>query len=173
MSEPFVGEIRLFGFNFAPRGWALCDGQLLPVSQNDALFSLIGTIFGGDGRTTFALPDLRGRVTVHPDNSSIRQGQASGTENVTLTVNQLPAHTHTLIANSNASNQVGGQNNVLAKSVNPSRGSRSSFGPAQNLTTMSAGCIDNTGGSLPHTNMQPYLVVNFCISLFGVYPSRS
>jgi microcystin-dependent protein len=173
MSEPFVGEIRLFGFNFAPLGWALCDGQLLTISQNDALFSLLGTTFGGDGVNTFALPDLRGRVTVHPDGGSIRQGQKSGSENVTLTVNQLPAHAHALNANPNAGNQVGGQNNVLAKSVNPSRGSRSSFGAAQNLTGMNQGCIGNAGGSQPHPNMQPYQVVNFSISLFGIYPSRS
>jgi microcystin-dependent protein len=173
MSESFVGEIRLFGFNFPPMDWALCNGQLLSTSQNDVLFSLLGTTFGGDGVNTFALPDLQGRVAVHPDGSGIYQSQKSGSETVTLTVNQLPMHTHALNANSNASNQVGGQNNVLAKSVNPSRGSRSSYGPAQNLTGMNQGCIGNAGGSQPHNNMQPYQVVNFCISLSGIYPSRS
>ena len=173
MSEPYLGEIRLLGFNFAPVGWALCDGQLLSISQNDALFSLLGTTFGGDGINTFAVPDLRGRLAVHPDNSSIRQGQMAGTESVTLTVNQIPSHSHTLLANSNASTQVSGQNNLLAKSVNPSRGSRSSYGPAQTLTAMNPGAIGNTGGSQPHDNMQPYQVVNFSIALFGIYPSQS
>lgn len=173
MSESFVGEIRLFGFNFPPMGWALCDGQLMSISQNDVLFSLLGTTFGGDGVQTFGLPDLRGRAAVHPDGNTIRQGEKSGSETVTLTVNQLPVHTHALNANSNASNQVGAQANVLAKSVNPSRGSRSSYGPAQNLTAMNQGCIGNAGGSQPHPNMQPYQVVNFCISLSGIYPSRS
>jgi len=172
MSESFVGEIRLFGFNFAPMDWALCNGQLMQISQNDALYSLLGTTFGGDGVTTFALPDLRGRVAVHPDNSTIHQGQMTGSETVTLTVSQLPMHTHALNANSNDSNQVGGQNNVLAKSVNPSRGTRSSFGPAQNMAGMNQGCIGNFGSSQPHDNMQPYLVVNFCISLSGIYPTR-
>lgn len=172
MSEPFVGEIRMFAGNFAPRGWAFCDGQLLAVSQNDALFSLLGTIYGGDGRTTFGLPDLRGRIPIHagtgPGLSPRRLGAKGGAENETLTVNQMPSHTHQLRANSN--------NGDVAS---PSGHSFADSGAVQMYTTANSSpenlnnsIIGNTGGSRSHTNLQPTLCINFIIALFGIYPSR-
>lgn len=173
MSEPFVGEIRLFAGNFAPRGWALCDGQLLAVSQNDALFSLLGTIYGGDGRTTFGLPDLRGRIPVHagsgPGLSPRRLGAKAGAENVTLTVNQLPPHQHTVGAsdNSGSHSQPSG---VMAKDLN------STTLYAENLsgitTDLHPNRVGHAGGSQSHSNLMPFLCINFIIALFGIYPSR-
>lgn len=172
MSEPFVGEIRMFAGNFAPRGWAFCDGQLLAVSQNDALFSLLGTIYGGDGRTTFGLPDLRGRIPIHagtgPGLSNRRLGAKSGSEAVTLTVNQLPSHTHSMQATTNSSTTASPTNNVLAKTA--TFDAFTSDTPTINLNTAS---ISSVGGSRSHTNLMPALCINFIIALTGIYPSRN
>lgn len=171
MSEPFVGEIRMFAGNFAPRGWAFCDGQLISVSQNDALFSLLGTIYGGDGRTTFGLPDLRGRLPLHRGNgpglSERRIGSKGGTEKVTLTVNQLPSHRHSPKGSSaTASDRSPTSGGALGVSTEPIYTNR--LAPAQ----MSGESISNVGGSRSHTNLMPFLCVHFIISLYGIYPSR-
>lgn len=171
MSEPFVGEIRMFAGNFAPRGWAFCDGQLLAVSQNDALFSLLGTIYGGDGRTTFGLPDLRGRIPIHaghgPGLSERRLGSKGGAEKETLTVNQLPSHTHPWQASTTIADESAPSANVTAQ---PSAVNLYfSASPAVNLA---GAAISNDGGSRSHTNMMPFLCVHFIIALFGIYPSR-
>ncbi|MCF7733198.1 MAG: tail fiber protein [Akkermansiaceae bacterium] len=174
MSEPFIGEIRMFAGTFAPRGHALCDGQLLAISQNDALFSLFGTIYGGDGRTTFGLPDLRGRLPLHlgaaPGLSARPIGQKSGTEQVTLTTAQLPAHTHALPADTRAAadGSPGGaapaQSTVAAYLSSP---------PPTSTKPLAAGSITNVGGSQPHDNMMPYQCITFIVALTGIYPSRS
>ncbi|MCR9065534.1 MAG: tail fiber protein [Cytophagales bacterium] len=172
MSEPFVGEIRMFAGNFPPRGWAFCDGQLLAVSQNDALFSLFGTIYGGDGRTTFGLPDLRGRVPVHaghgPGLSERRLGSKAGAEQVTLTTNQLPNHTHSSKVSPNYGSRSNPEESVLAKNIKEV--GYSSEPPDDSMNSSS---ITNVGGSQSHTNLMPFLCVNFIVSLFGIYPSRS
>jgi len=172
MSEPFVGEIRMFAGNFAPRGWAFCDGQLLAISQNDALFSLLGTIYGGDGRTTFGLPDVRGRIPLHagtgPGLSQRRLGSKSGNENVTLTANQLPSHTHTLNASSSTANSATAAGKSLAKLP---AGDLYRSGTAEH--NLSSNAIANTGGNQHHTNLMPSLCVNYIIALFGIYPSRN
>lgn len=171
MSEPFVGEIRMFAGNFAPRGWAFCDGQLLAVSQNDALFSLLGTIYGGDGRTTFGLPDLRGRLPIHaghgPGLSERRLGSKGGAEKVTLTVNELPSHTHPLQASGQTALQTSPQGNVLGTTTSIDVYRVTS--PDEN---MAAEAINTTGGSQSHTNIMPFLCVHFIIALVGIYPSR-
>lgn len=171
MSEPFVGEIRMFAGNFAPRGWAFCDGQLLAVSQNDALFSLLGTIYGGDGRTTFGLPDLRGRIPLHqgtgPGLSQRRLGSKGGAEKETLTTNQLASHSHDLMANTAAATGAAPQGKVLADPT-PARIYEALAQNASAATT----AIANTGGSRSHSNLMPTLCVNFIIALFGIYPSR-
>lgn len=177
MSEPFVGEIRMFAGNFAPRGWAFCDGQLLAVSQNDALFSLLGTIYGGDGRTTYGLPDLRGRIPIHagsgPGLSNRRLGSKAGTEKETITVNQLPSHNHTWKATTaNASNRtpVATPNtNAYAQPLNTQVYSDN----ISNETGFNGSMVGNTGGSRSHTNLQPFLCIHFIIALFGIYPSRN
>lgn len=171
MSEPFVGEIRMFAGNFAPRGWAFCDGQLLAVSQNDALFSLLGTIYGGDGRTTFGLPDMRGRIPIHagsgPGLSQRRLGAKGGAEKVTLTVNQMPSHTHNWRASTNIANLLTPVGNVMAQTVaDVYREDLDSPGG------MNTGVVANVGGSRSHTNLMPYVCINFIIALFGIYPSR-
>ena len=173
MSEPFVGEIRMFAGNFAPRGWAFCDGQLLAVSQNDALFSLLGTIYGGDGRTTFGLPDMRGRVPVHagtgPGLSPRRLGAMIGTESVTLISNQLPAHSHAMMASSDIGNAPNPDDNTLAAatSIDPYIANDTPN------TVLNANAVTSVGSSQSHTNMMPFLCVNFIIALFGIYPSRA
>lgn len=171
MSEPFVGEIRMFAGNFAPRGWAFCDGQLLATSQNDALFSLLGTIYGGDGHTTFGLPDMRGRVPVHagagPGLTTRQPGQRFGTEKETLGVAQIPSHTHQLHASSNIAGRTSPQNNLLGKSTNADLYT----GDAPD-GVMAGTAVNNTGGSQSHSNLQPYLCLNFIIALVGIYPSR-
>lgn len=171
MSEPFVGEIRMFAGNFAPRGWAFCDGQLLAVSQNDALFSLLGTIYGGDGRTTFGLPDLRGRLPMHagtgPGLPPRRLGAKEGAENVTLTVNQLPSHSHPINATTNAAGGNSPQDGLVGDS--PSVDLFSESAPSVGL---SGNAVTAVGGNRPHTNLMPFLCVNFIIALFGIYPSR-
>jgi len=172
MSEPFVGEIRMFAGNFAPRGWAFCDGQLLAVSQNDALFSLYGTIYGGDGRTTFGLPDMRGRIPIHagsgPGLSPRRLGAKSGAEKVTLTVNQLPSHSHIYNASTTAATANSPDGALIGES--PSIDIFSELPPSVDLAT---NAITNVGGSRSHTNLMPYLCVNFIVALFGIYPSRN
>lgn len=168
MSDPFLAEVRMFGFNFAPRGWAFCDGQLLPIAQNQALFSLLGTTYGGDGRTTFALPDLRGRVPVHPG-SEVRLGDRAGAESVTLTEAQMPPHTHGgKLATSDQANSEVPTGNVLAQA--PRRGLRAYTAPVNPVALASDVA---TGGGQPHDNMQPALVVAFAIALQGVFPSRN
>ena len=177
MSEPFVGEVRMFAGNFAPRGWAFCDGQLLAVSQNDALFSLLGTIYGGDGRTTFGLPDLRGRIPIHagsgPGLSPRRLGAKAGAEKVTLTVNQLPSHSHTWQAtNANASNRspVGSPDTHAYAQPLVTSVYRDGTNPLVNMKT---NMVSNVGGSRSHSNLQPFLCINFIIALVGIYPSRN
>lgn len=171
MSEPFVGEIRIFAGNYAPRGWAFCDGQLLAVSQNDALFSLLGTIYGGDGRTTFGLPDLRGRVPIHagtgPGLSPRRLGTKSGTEEETLTVNQLPSHTHQLHATSDLGTDRNVSGRTVARTTAPDI-----YGTIGPFPEMNTGAVELKGGSQSHFNLQPFLCVNFIIALYGIYPSR-
>lgn len=172
MSEPFVGEIRMFAGNFAPRGWAFCDGQLLAVSQNDALFSLLGTIYGGDGRTTFGLPDLRGRIPLHagdgPGLSPRRLGSKGGTEKETLTVNQLPSHRHTFSAvNTPATETAPPADGTLAQSAGYDL-----YVPPGGFTNMASTDVSSVGGSRSHTNLMPFLCVHFIIALVGIYPSR-
>ena len=171
MAEPFIGEIRLFGFNFAPRGWAMCNGQLLAISQNTALFSLLGTNYGGDGVRTFALPDLRSRVAIHEGQGSglspYTIGEAGGAETVTLTVGQMPSHAHYLKVSGAAATSTTPSGNVLA------RATANVYGANSDGSKMHAGTIPVTGGSQPHTNVQPFLAVNFCIALQGIFPSRN
>jgi microcystin-dependent protein len=176
MSTPFIGEIKMFAGNFAPRDWSLCDGQLLPISQNSALFALIGTTYGGDGQVTFALPDCRGRVPIHMGTGaglSPRQiGEKAGSETVTLTPSQIPAHSHGLVATTGSANAVTAAGNNLASSVGGSS-YHSGSGRGSIPAPMNAGTLKITGGSQPHNNLAPSLCVNFIIALFGIYPSRS
>ena len=176
MSEPFVAEIRIFAGNFAPRGWAFCNGQLLPISQNTALFSLIGTTYGGDGRSTTALPNLQGRAPMHPGRgpglTARRLGQRGGVETVTLTEAQMPQHKHTLRA-SNAAADEEGTTTEAGNTPGIPEVANSLYGAAQNLAAMSAGMIQSAGGSQDHNNMQPFLTINYIIALVGLYPSRS
>ncbi len=169
MSEPFIAEIRIFAGNFAPRSWAFCDGQLLPISQNTALFSLIGTTYGGDGRTTFALPDLRSRAPIHKGNgggSTYSLGQKGGEETHTLAAGEMPSHTHVIQGSADTATQSDPTGNVLAQSTQLYRQST-------NLVDMISGTMTNQGGGQAHDNMQPYLAVNFCIALQGLFPSRN
>ncbi len=172
MSDPFVGAIRRFGFGFAPQGWAPCNGQLLPINQNQALFSLLGTTYGGDGRTTVALPNMQSRVPVGqgqgPGLSPYAEGQAGGAETVTLAPAQIPGHTHPLKASSSAadSSQPGGR--ALARSA-----SHIYTAKPDASTVMNADMLGDAGGSQPHENIQPYLAVNFCIALAGIFPARN
>lgn len=172
MSEPFVGEIRMFAGNFAPRGWAFCDGQLLAVSQNDALFSLLGTIYGGDGRTTFGLPDLRGRIPIHagtgPGLSPRRLGAKGGAEKVTLTVNQLPSHSHQMQASTATASETRPEGNVTGSNTPIDI----YFENTPSTVSMNANNVLNVGGSRSHTNLMPFLCVHFIIALVGIYPSR-
>ena len=174
MAEPFIGEIRMFGFNFPPRGWAQCNGQLLQIAQNSALFSLLGTTYGGDGRTTFALPELRGRVPMHlgqgPGLANRAIGQRSGAEDSILTIANLPSHTHQARAQSAAGNSDSPVNNVWADDLGVSSATYSDLGANAN---MSAAAIGNTGSGQAFNNLQPYLVINFCIALLGIFPSRN
>jgi len=166
MSEPFLSEIKLVSFNFPPKGWALCNGQLLPINQNQALFALLGTTYGGNGQTNFALPNLRGRVPIHFD-ASHDLGEAAGSTAVTVNIQQLPTHTHTLNAQSADGTLPIPGGNVLARNVN------NNYGPVNNLVTLAAGTISSVGGSQPHNNMMPYLVLNFIIALQGIFPSQN
>ena len=172
MSEPFVAEVRMFAGNFAPRGWAFCDGQLLAVSQNDALFSLVGTIYGGDGRTTFGLPDLRGRIPIHagtgPGLSPRRLGAKGGAENVTLTTNQLPPHNHGPFQ---ASGDTANPTTVSGNTVGVAAGDIYADEAAN--VPMASNAVTGIGGSRSHTNLMPFLCVYFIIALVGIYPSRN
>lgn len=180
MSTPFMSEIRLFSFNFAPKTWALCNGQLLPINQNQALFSLLGTTYGGDGRTTFGLPNLQGKVPIHIGNGHTL-GETAGSAGVTLNVQQLPAHNHVLnaqntiqTADENAQNPAG---RLLAGATVSLAGGNSApvqmYGPVASLTTLNPQAVANAGGSQPHNNMMPYGVLNYCIALQGIFPSRN
>ena len=172
MADPFVAEIRVFGFNFAPRGWAFCNGQIMPISQNTALFSLLGTTYGGDGKSTFALPNLLGSAAMHPGQGqglSLRDlGEVSGSETITLLTSEMPAHNHSLAStnddgnNTNPGGRYFGRGNALY--LNPS---------GQQQVQMAQQMLYPAGSSLPHNNMQPYLTLNFCIALQGVFPPRS
>jgi microcystin-dependent protein len=166
MSSPFIGEIRMFGGNFAPAGWAFCNGALMAIDQNDALFNLIGTTYGGDGQSTFALPDLQSRVPVHVG-PGFALGQSGGVETVTLTTSQIPAHSHVPQANSSPGTQSSPAGGVWAQST---LGQFSSPPPS---VTMAAAALGQAGGSQPHDNMVPFLVVNFILSLFGIFPSQT
>jgi microcystin-dependent protein len=165
MAQPYVGEIRMFAGNFAPAGWMFCDGQLLPISEYETLFQLIGTTYGGDGQNTFGLPDLRGRLPVHQGNGLI-MAETGGVEEITLTVAQLPVHTHPLLASSNPGTSATVQGNLTADSPNVALYIEDA--PSVNMAPSS---VASVGGSQPHTNLQPYLCVEFIISLFGIFPS--
>jgi microcystin-dependent protein len=172
MAEPFLSEIRIFSFNFPPKGWAFCNGQLLPINQNQALFALLGTTYGGNGQTNFALPNLRGRAPIHTGNGHTL-GEAAGSSAVTVSISQLPQHLHTL--NSNLC--IGG-NNINATLGEPTNNYWANNGKPQYSTNladqaMHPSAVTNVGGSQPHNNMQPYLVLNFCIALQGIFPSQN
>ena len=167
MSQPFVGEIRIFGGNFAPAGWMFCDGQLLPISENETLFNLIGTTYGGDGQETFALPNLQSRIPIHMGNGFVL-AEAAGTESVTLTTQQIPSHTHPLTASGDVGNQATPAGNCISNSNGPVPYIEDVAGSAMN-----ANAIGPQGGSQPHENCQPFLCVNYIISLFGIFPSPS
>jgi microcystin-dependent protein len=172
MSEPFLGEIRMFGGNFAPAGWAFCDGQLLAIAENETLFQLIGTTYGGDGEETFALPDLRGRLPIHMGQSSGLSnrtlGEPGGTEAVTLTVGQMPVHTHPTLLSSAAGSESTPAGNVLAASPNVRL-----YRPGNPTVPLHPLAVTPTGGSQPHDNVMPFLCVNFIIALEGVFPSQT
>lgn len=174
MSDPYIGEIRMFGGNFPPNGWAFCDGQLMPIAENDALFTLIGTTYGGDGQETFALPNLQSRVPIHmgtgPAGVTRTIGEAGGTESVTLTTQQIPIHTHSALATNSAGNTALASGVWAASadtSINP-------YGAAASIdSSMAPQAIAPVGGSQPHDNMLPFLVISFIISLFGIFPSQN
>src|SRR5438105_706655 len=167
MRQPYVGEIRIFAVNFAPAGWMFCDGQLLPISENETLFNLIGTTYGGDGQSTFALPDLQSRVPIHQGNG-FTLAETGGVETVTLTVSQIPAHTHALIGTTSIATATGPGGNILAQSTV----AKMYFADVTD-TNMAATAIGTVGGSQPHDNLQPFLCLSFIISLFGIFPSQT
>lgn len=176
MSEPFLAEMRIFGFNFAPRGWAECNGQIIAVGQNQSLFSLLGTIYGGDGRTTFALPDMRSRVPAHPGAPDggfpLSIGGRTGEENHVLSTQEMPIHSHELIGSSDEADEESPSDMVFAMSPN-SLIDNYSASSGSNIVSLSSHGVGFAGGGMSHTNMQPFLALNFCIALQGVYPSRS
>ncbi len=165
MSTPFISEIRIFSFNFAPRGWAMCNGQILQIQQNQALFSLLGTTYGGNGQTTFALPNLQGRVPLH-FGSGLTLGQVGGEVNHTLITSEMPVHIHTAQGSKNLGDAVIPVGSVLGQIAEQ-------YGPPSSTTTLLPAAVTNTGGSQPHPNMQPYLVLNICIALQGIFPSQN
>lgn len=167
MAQPYVGEIRMFAGNFAPAGWAFCEGQLVPISENETLFQLIGTTYGGDGQSTFAMPDLRGRIPLHVGNG-MSLAESGGVESVTLSTTQIPGHNHALMATLNQGSQNAPAQQLLAQS--PTQNAFP-YGTDVPPTTLNGGTISPTGGSQPHENFQPYLCINFIISLFGIFPS--
>ncbi|MBD2753686.1 phage tail protein [Spirosoma validum] len=180
--EPFIGQICLFPYNYAPRGWAFCQGQLLQINQYTALFSLLGTTYGGNGQTTFGLPDLRGRVAISsgqgPGLGSYSLGQVAGTENVTLNSNQMPSHSHALMGSTDAATASTISNNVPATSNGSTEGSETpvtvnAYAAANNLVPANPNAIGAAGGNQGHDNMQPYLCLNYCIALEGIFPSRN
>ena len=170
--DPFVAEIRIFPFNFAPKGWAFCDGQILPLSQNTALFSLLGTTYGGDGKSNFALPDMQGNAPMHPGQGpglSLHDlGETGGSETVTLLASEIPSHSHTLVAS-----QADGIDQSPSGELYASGIGIAAFAPPGPLTTLNASSLAPAGGDQPHNNMQPYLTLSFCIALQGVYPPRT
>jgi microcystin-dependent protein len=165
MSTPFLSEIKIFSFGFAPKGWAACNGQLLPINQNQALFSLLGTNFGGDGRTTFGLPNLQGRTPLHAGNGQYLGG-TGGEQNHTILISELPTHTHTWGVTTSAANQPGPASNVLGAAAEYNTA-------ASNLTPMYPGVLTTVGGNQPHENMQPFLTLNFCIAMSGIFPTQN
>ena len=167
MSEPFLAEVRIVGFNFAPRGWAFCDGQILPINQNQSLYSLLGTTYGGDGRTSFALPDLRSRTPIHVSDSH-GLGQKGGVETHPLVTAEMAAHTHVAKASSTAGDNPAPTGRVLAAATDLYRDPE-----AATMTALRSGTVTNTGGGQAHNNMQPYLTVAFVIALRGLFPSRN
>jgi microcystin-dependent protein len=169
MAQPYVGEIRMFGGNFAPAGWMFCEGQLLPISENETLFNLIGTTYGGDGQSTFALPDLRGRLPMH-QGGGFTLAETGGAEEVTITVNTMPSHTHALLASQDTATANASLNNVLASTTGAVV---SAYGTDTPIISLVASSVGPVGGSQPHTNFQPYLCVDFIISLFGIFPSQT
>jgi microcystin-dependent protein len=168
VTDPFIAEIRIMAFNFAPSGWAQCNGQILPINQNQALFSILGTTYGGNGQTTFALPDLRGRVPVYP-HSNFSLGGARGEEAHTLALSEITSHTHALVGSSASGTSNSPVGTVLASSPGNVYTSPGGGG----ATTLTPATIGTTGGGQPHENRQPYLTLNFCIALVGIYPSRN
>jgi len=177
MSDPFIGEIRMFAGNFAPRGWALCNGQLLPISQNTALFSILGTTYGGNGQTTFGLPDLRGRVALHPGQgpglSPYTLGEQGGSESVTLLTTNMPAHTHMVNASTTNATAPAPTNGILASPLDSNAGAGLGYVTTSPNTQMAPNSIAPSGGSQPHENRQPYNCVNYIIALQGIFPSRN
>src|SRR5690349_20815239 len=163
MAQPYVGEIRMFAGNFAPAGWMFCEGQLLPISENETLFNLIGTTYGGDGQSTFALPDLRGRIPIHQGNGFIL-AETGGSEEVTLTTQQIPIHTHALLASGDVGNQINPENNLTSNS-------NGALPYIEDVPQVVMSPVTPVGGSQPHNNFQPYLCINYIISLFGIFPS--
>ena len=166
MSEPFLGEVKLISWNFPPKGWAFCNGQLMPINQNQALFSILGTMYGGNGQTTFALPDFRGRAAIH-QGSGFNPGQNGGEEFHTLNINELPTHNHFVNASNTQGDQTAVQSHILAQEVGKPYGA---FGTTN---TLNGTTISNTGGNQPHENRQPFLVLNFIIALQGIFPSQN
>ncbi len=164
MAQPYVGEIRMFAGNFAPSGWMFCNGDLVSISEYETLFNLIGTNYGGDGESTFALPDLRGRIPIHMGNGFVL-AETGGVEAITLTTAQIPAHSHPVLATSNAATLAAPANNVTGQAA------AKIYHPGNPSVSLSAAAVSNAGGSQPHSNLQPYLCVSFIISLFGIYPS--
>jgi microcystin-dependent protein len=176
MSDPYVGEIRMFGGNFAPAGWAFCDGQLMPISENDVLFTLIGTTYGGDGQSTFGLPNLQSRVPIHQGTSpssgtTYTMGEAFGVESVTLTQQQMPVHNHTLLGSGADANSATATDNVAA--VLPAATTKRAYGTLGPIGTLDPTSIAPAGGSQPHDNLQQFLVISFIISLFGIFPTQT
>jgi microcystin-dependent protein len=181
MSEQYLGEIRIMSFNFPPKGWAFCNGQQLPINQNQALFALLGTMYGGNGQTNFALPNLQGRTPIHISNSHIL-GEAAGQSSVTVSVQQLPAHTHFVSASSTtppatAQNAAPGTAKTFAQANASLQGGQTTpvsiYGDAANLAAFSPAAVSSVGGSQAHNNMMPYLTLNFCIALVGIFPTRN
>jgi microcystin-dependent protein len=164
MSTPYLSEIKVMSFGFAPKGWALCNGQLLPINQNQALFSLLGTTYGGDGRVNFGLPNLQGRTPMHTGNGHVL-GEQSGEQNHTLSIAEIPAHTHSWSATNTAANAPSPTSNLL--------GAAAEYNAGPNLVAMSLGVLSTVGSNQPHANMQPYLTLNFCIALQGIFPSQN